>query len=78
MKNATIVKPLTIPQFRSTEEAVAWGATIPFFAVPMVQANMRELDAEIEVAKGEGNAQRQVDLATRRQLLREAIEGRVS
>jgi hypothetical protein len=76
MTSAIIVMPLTIPQFGSTEEAMAWGATIPFFAVPLVQANMRVLDAAIEAAKRGGALQRMVDLATRRQLLREAIEGR--
>ncbi len=77
MRTATIVRPFTIPQFGSTEEAIEWGATIPFFAVPLVQAVMRQLDEQIRCAKARRDAQLQVDLATRRQLLREAIETRV-
>jgi len=76
MTSATMVRPFTIPEFSSTEEAIAWGDTIPFFAVPLVQASMRQLDEEIRCAKVRGDAQGQVDCATRRQLLRESIEGR--
>jgi hypothetical protein len=76
MTTAIIVTPFTIPQFRSTEEAVAWGAEIPFFAVPLVQATMRQLDEQIRCAQARRDLQLQIDLATRRQLLREAIETR--
>jgi hypothetical protein len=65
------IEGLFVPAFARTEQAIAWGS----------QLNAGEHAALVDVqrsasdaALGEENPQRMVDLATRSQLLREAVE----
>ena len=64
-----------LPEFRSTEEAIAFGLTLTprqfIFLSGAHAALQREFD---EIRNVAGSAQLQADLATRIQLFREALE----
>lgn len=65
------IKKLAVPNFGSTEEAMAWGSEL--------NTEERETLVQIqrtssESAQGEGNMQKKVGRATQSQLMREAAE----
>ncbi len=65
------ITPLITPIFRSTEEAVAWGARLTAEEHDALLEVQRSLS---EAALREPNQQRKLELATQSQLLREAAE----
>jgi len=65
------IEKLRVPVFASTEQAVEWGSHLD----TEQHATLADIQRTASnAARGEGNLQRMVDLATQSQLMREAAE----
>jgi hypothetical protein len=65
------VKKFCIPTFISTEQAMEWGTHLTDAQYATVVKEQRVLN---DIALGEFDLQRKLDLATQSQLMREAVD----